>query len=247
MVQYVGVDAGAAGYNYDHYSFVLETAEGERWVAQAPALGEVGPDFELSDVTGRSYRLSDLRERPVVIEFGSYTCPIFCAQIPAMEALARQHPDAAFLVIYTREAHPGEVTPAHRTRAEKLAAATRLLAEEDVARTVLVDDVEGTVHAAYGGAWDTVFVLDPESRVVLRRAWNDPQQVDAILSAFEHGEQPEALESSDMTATAGRGGFGHGLLRGGKQALLDFYDSAPPPVKERLRSSESQDVRNIVA
>lgn len=236
-----------AAYNYEHFDFAREPGEFERWLTDAPALGEVAPDFELSDTTGQAYRLSDLRGRPVVVEFGSYTCPIFCAQIPRMEELSERHPEATFLVIYTREAHPGEVTSAHRSNADKAAAASRLVKEETLARVVLVDDVKGTEHAAYGQAWDTVFVLDSAGRIVLRRAWNDPEQVDAMLSAISRGEDPEPFESIEMTRTLGRGGFGHGLLRGGTQALRDFYDSAPPPVKERLKTSESADVRNFVA
>lgn len=240
--------AGDSGvYNYEHFSFSLEDGAFARWQAEAPALGVTAPDFELRDVEGRPHRLDTMRGRPVVLEFGSYTCPIFCAQIPAMEGLARRHANASFMVIYTREAHPGEVTPAHRSNVEKIAAASLLAREEQLHRTVLVDDVEGSVHAAYGRVWDAVFVLDAEGRVVLRRAWNDPEQVDAVLSAFERNEAPGAFDSVDMARVTGRGGFGHGLLRGGTQALLDFYRSAPPPVRERLETSESEDVRSILA
>ncbi len=236
----------AAGYNYGSFSFSLEDGAFERWLAEAPALGEEAPDFELPDLEGRRHRLSNLRGGPVVLEFGSYTCPIFCAQISSMESLTRRHDDATFLVIYTREAHPGEVTPAHRSDAEKVAAASRLAKQERLGRTVLVDGVEGTVHASYGQVWDAVFVLDSEGRVVLRRAWNDPEQVDAVLSAIARGDSPDGFESVGMTPTVGRGGFGHGLLRGGTRALLDFYNSAPPPVRERLKTSESEDVRKIL-
>jgi peroxiredoxin len=234
-------------YNYEHFSFALEPGEFERWLANGPALGAAAPEFRLSDVSGVDHHLADLRGRPVVIEFGSYTCPIFCAQIGPMEALADEHPEAVFLVIYTREAHPGEATPAHHSNAEKVATAGRLVDNEHLRRTVLVDDFEGTVHRAYGGAWDAVFVLDRQGRVVLRRAWNAPDDVRAVLSALARGDEPGEFESIEMTPTMGRGGFGHGLLRGGAQALVDFYQSAPPPVRERLEASESAEVRAIVA
>jgi hypothetical protein len=234
-------------YNYEHFSFALEQSEFERWRATGPPLGANAPDFTLSDVSGVNHRLVDLRGQPVVIEFGSYTCPIFCAQIGPMETLADKHPEAAFLVVYTREAHPGEATPAHQSDTEKASIAARLIDEEQLRRTVLVDDVAGTVHSAYGGAWDSVFVLDGDGRVVLRRAWNDPDQIDTLLSALARGDTPSDFESMEMTPTMGRGGFGHGLLRGGAQAVVDFYESAPPPVRERLKASESEQIRAIVA
>jgi len=36
------------------------------------------------------------------------TCPVFCGHVPAMEDLARRHPDVGWLVIHTREAHPAK-------------------------------------------------------------------------------------------------------------------------------------------
>lgn len=233
-------------YNYESFSFALESDAYQAWLAKGPALGDAAPDFELADLQGRLHRLADLRGRPVVIEFGSYTCPIFCAQIPPMEAVAKGHPEAAMLVIYTREAHPGEVTPAHSNDEAKRQAALRLAAEEDLSRTLLVDDLEGSVHLAYGGAWDTVFVLDAAGRVVLRRAWNNPEDVEAALSTLRRDETPAPVESVDMVPVVGRGGMGHGLLRGGQKALFDFYQSAPPPVRQRLENSESDEVRRLV-
>jgi cytochrome oxidase Cu insertion factor (SCO1/SenC/PrrC family) len=90
------------GYNYDGFSFSMEDRTYPAWLRTAPALGQFTSDFTLADLDGHLHRLTDLRGRPVVIEIGSYTCPIFCAQIPPMQALATQHADAAFLVIYTR-------------------------------------------------------------------------------------------------------------------------------------------------
>jgi hypothetical protein len=232
-------------YNYQRFGWDLEDGASEHWLTQAPALGTQAPGFELPDLDGRHHRLSDYYGHPVVIEFGSYTCPIFCGHLPAMEDVAREHPDTAFLVIYTREAHPGEVTPAHATQAAKHRAAARLAGEETISRVILVDDLDGTVHRHYGGGWDSVFVLDAQGRVVLRRAWNDPGQVRVTLDALA-GRTVQPSESAEMAPPASRAGFGHGLLRGGASAVLDFYASAPPPVRQQLETSASEAVRALV-
>jgi len=234
-------------YNYDGYRFDFEAPAYEVWMADAPALGTEAPDFELVDLDGRRHRLADLRGRPVVIEFGSYTCPIFCAQVPSMRALALGHPEASFLAIYAREAHPGEITGPHTTMETKVEAARRLARDEDLGRTLLVDDLDGRVHRAYGGVWDPAFVLDGSGRVVLRRAWNDPVQVEQTLDALRRNEVPALIESIEMVPVADAGGMGHGLLRGGEKAVLDFYRSMPAPVKGLLENSHSEDVRRIVA
>ena len=234
-------------YNYDGYSFAFEAPAYEAWLAEAPALGTEAPDFELPDLEGRRHRLVDLRGCPVVIEFGSYTCPIFCAQVPSMKALALDHSEAFFLAIYAREAHPGEITGRHTSLNAKVEAARRLARDEDLGRTLLVDDLDGQVHGAYGGAWDPVFVLDGSGQVVLRRAWNDPVQVGQTLDALRRNEVPTPIESIEMVPVAGSGGMGHGLLRGGEKAVLDFYRSVPAPVQGLLDNSDSEDVRRIVA
>jgi peroxiredoxin len=243
--QHMVMTSSAATYNYPAFSFALEEGAYERFLHDAPQLGAVAPPFELPDLEGRHHRPVDWRGRPVVIEFGSYTCPIFFGHSPAMEAVATAHPEAAFVVVYTREAHPGEHVPAHATVADKTRAAHHLIADERIGRLVLVDDLDGTVHGVYGAVWDAVFVLDADGTVVLRRAWNDPAQVAAALQSLRAGEHVR-VESTEMAPPASPAGFGHGLLRGGPQALLDFYQSAPPPVREGLEHSSSNAVRVVL-
>ena len=235
----------AETYNDPAFDFAVEDGAFERFLCDAPALGASAPNFELPDLEGRHHRLADWRGLPVVIEFGSYTCPIFCGHIPAMEQLAAAHPDTTWVVVYTREAHPGERVPTHATVAEKSHAARRLVEDEGIGRLVLIDDLDGTVHRDYGAAWDTVFVLDAAGTVVLRRAWNDPAQVAAELNVLRVGGHV-SVESTEMAPPASAAGFGHGLLRGGRQALIDFYQSAPPPVRQRLETSTSPDVRDVL-
>jgi hypothetical protein len=199
------------------------------------------------DLDGTVVRLRDLRGRPVVIEFGSYTCPIFSDRVPHMERLAREHPTAAFVVIVVREAHPGELSPPHVTRAEKRGAARKLAMEEGLRRRVLVDELEGTVHRAYGGAWDAVYVVDAKGRVAFRRAWNHPDEVAAVLAALQDSSTAPPGETVEMAQLPGRQAFGLRLLeRGGRQALLDFYRSAPGPLRRRLQESSSAAVREAL-
>ena len=233
-------------YNYASFSFALDQPGVEQWLEQGPKPGTLAPGFEAESLDGGTVALADLRGRPVVIEFGSYTCPIFFANVEPMEAVAARHPEAAFLVIYTREAHPGELTPEHQSMEDKRRAAKRLAAEEPIGRTLLVDDLEGTVHRSFGAAWDAVYVIDADGVVVLRQAWAHPDQVEAVLANLASGQMVEPRETIDMASPSGRP-MGEGLLRGGKRALFDFYRTAPPPVQQRLRQSPSQAVRAVLS
>ena len=234
-------------YNYARFDFALEPEELRRWLEEGPRVGEQAPEFELVDLGGNQVRLSAFRGQPVVLEFGSYTCPIFSDRVPSMEQLARDHPEATFLVVYVREAHPGEHQSSHLSLADKRAAAHKLALEEALARRVLVDTLDGQVHRSYGGAWNPIYVIGPRGRVVMRRAWNEPREVADVLDALQQGREVNVPEAIDMARERGRSPIGQRLLdRGGLRALEDFYRTATPPVREALTSSPSSAVRKPI-
>ena len=237
----------AESYTYPAYSFTLEPSELANWSEQCPRTGEIAPDFCLDDLDGQPVQLTQLRGKPVVLEFGSYTCPVFSDRVADMERLACEHPEAEFLVIAVREAHPGEITGPHRTVAQKRRAAHCLAMEQGLHRRVLIDDLHGTVHRAYGGGWNSVYVIDYDGRVAFRRAWNHPGEAAQALAALAAGTALPSGESIEMAVLPSRAPMGLRLLeRGGQQALLDFYRDAPPPVQKRLQESASEAVRSVI-
>ena len=66
-----------AGYNYQRFDAYVESGEDEREFGTFPKMlhaGERAPDGELTLLDGGRVRLSELwRQRPVVLEFGSFT------------------------------------------------------------------------------------------------------------------------------------------------------------------------------
>ena len=92
--------------NYQRFGWDFESGAGERRLTEAPALGTEVPGLELPDLEGRHHRLRDYRGHPVVIEFGSYPCPMFCGHLLAMDEGAREHPDTT-PGLTRRAARPG--------------------------------------------------------------------------------------------------------------------------------------------
>lgn len=61
-------------YNFEHFRTKILLHDAERTVeARGIRPGETAPDFNLPQVGGGSLRLSDLRGRPVVLHFGSFS------------------------------------------------------------------------------------------------------------------------------------------------------------------------------
>jgi len=61
-------------YNYEHFRTTHLLRDAKRTLTKRGiAPGELAPDFELAHVEGGSLRLSDLRGKPVLLHFGSYS------------------------------------------------------------------------------------------------------------------------------------------------------------------------------
>lgn len=219
-------------YNYDHFRFghYLSARDDH---ARA---GDAAPDAGLLDPEGGTVRLSTLwSERPLVIEFGSITCPVFVHEIEAMDALAETWDGRArFVVVYVREAHPGDERPAHETMVEKTTAARVLVMREGLDRPVLVDDLDGTVNRAYGPMPNGVAVIGTDGVIAYRADWCEPHQVDrAVGRLVEAGGRAGEVEHVDvrdnfttpspgLLATATRV-----LTKAGSPALTDFLSELP--------------------
>ncbi|MBA3564548.1 MAG: redoxin domain-containing protein, partial [Gammaproteobacteria bacterium] len=75
---------------------------------QAPQEGEKAPDFQLRDLSGATMRLTELiDDRPIVLQLGSHTCPVYRYRRFGMRELQAEFADRVhLLVVYTLEAHP---------------------------------------------------------------------------------------------------------------------------------------------
>lgn len=213
-------DGDALDYNYANFSLDHRTMDRLGGVC----VGEPAPDFSATRIDGTQVALSDYRGKPVVLETGSVTCPMYAGRIEAMNAMAYRFPEVTFLVLYVREAHPGERIGPHRSRADKVANARRAVDEDGEGRTVLIDDQVGTAHHLYGAMPNTVHVIDAGGIVVFRAMWNDPDAVAAALRLMRSGQDPGSVPA--RFRPAGGATLLRILHRAGRQALWDFAKSS---------------------
>jgi len=155
---------------------------------RGPQPGSKAPGFEVVLATGGVVRLAEFDGDFLVLEMGSLTCPLFQGRRPAMARLDRTQADVSFAVLYVREAHPGDKIGAHQTMADKQRCAQRLVTDEGEARRVLVDDIDGTVHAAYGSYPNSVFIINRNGCVVYASDWNNPATTGKALALLKAGK-----------------------------------------------------------
>ena len=166
-------------YNYHQFRF-WPASDG---IQRGVHAGEQAADATLQTLEGEPIQLSDLwDDGPVVVEFGSITCPIFAGKVDAMDELAKKYADGVdFYVVYTREAHPGQRYHRHTSFEQKCQHARDAKAAESIDRTVLVDDVDGTMHRQYDALPNSVYAIGRDGIVAHRADWLDADRLDGEL------------------------------------------------------------------
>lgn len=87
------------------------------------------------------------------------------------------------IFVYTREAHPGEHYPHHTDIDQKVEHARAMIAQHDLQRPVLVDDLEGTIHHAYGRLPNMSYIVSA-GRILYRAEWTDPANIRVVLDSI---------------------------------------------------------------
>jgi cytochrome oxidase Cu insertion factor (SCO1/SenC/PrrC family) len=161
-----------------------------------PRVGDQAPDFTLRDLDGKEVRLSDYRGRmPVVIEFGSGSCPLTRGHACMLDELAHKYQGKAeFLFVYGNEDHPGDggststsygvihTQPQVRDWQDRQEHARQFREEMHVQRRVLVDE-DGTrsVVGRYGRHLSAVILVSARGHV----RWEGPPEYGALENVLE--------------------------------------------------------------
>lgn len=172
---------------------------------------------------------------------------------PALDTLAEEYAPQGIrsVFFYTREAHPGEHFPAHRSQEQKLAHARAFQKRFGIERTVLVDDLEGAGHRLYGLLPNMTYLIGRGGRVLFRADWTDPVTIEHAIRYLldSRGRRREGLSLKPFYAEflgyrwSSQAAFMEGLEVAGPQAVADFRTamdrwSSGTPLKGRIEPPE---------
>jgi len=133
--------------------------------------GGSAPDFSLSDLSGKEYRLSDLRGKVVLLEFWATWCPPCRESIPAMNELYKKYNEKGLLLL-------GISVDKGQNIAEDLLSFVR---EYSISYPVLLDTKNiNNIYGIY--SIPTTVLIDKEGKIVLKNIGFSPE-IEGRLSA----------------------------------------------------------------
>ena len=164
-----------------HENDVAQTLRAANNQDPGPKPGQAAPDFTLQDSrTGKEVHLAAFRGHgPVVLIFGSYTCPSFRSSADTLKSLQRQYgQQVPFLLVYIREAHSTMQWQSTRNARADVALAPATNMDEKKNHAVLcsrklhlpfpavVDGMDGAVENAYHSWPSRAFVVGKDGHIL---------------------------------------------------------------------------------
>jgi len=211
-------------YNYKHFNptdYNFKKFKG-------PKAGEYYINFEAKTLDGKTVMLSDFLDKTIVLDTGSITCPMYANTKEPMNLLKKQYPNIHFLLLYVREAHPGNRTKQITSFVEKMdnAKATSKLYNEK--REVLVDTIDGIAHRLYGSMPNMTYVIGKDGIVKFRANWTN---IDALKRVLQDPEKIVSKDYYDVVKPPLYTAF-RTLLIGGVRALYEFLKGLPQLLRQ---------------
>ncbi len=220
------------GYRYKRFTTSL-LFQDLRFGRNTAGPGDSFPSFELVTTNGDRLVNHDVfNDNPVLVIFGSMTCPMTASAAPSVQELHDEFGDRVqFIMLYVREAHPGENFTQSVTMEEKLEYAQALKTFYDIKWTVAVDNIDGDLHRALDPKPNSAYLVNSEGTIVFRSLWAaDRDALHQALDAAAAGRAPERNQSEALIGpvTRAMGQVQEVMTRGGPQAVRDLWRAGFP-------------------
>jgi thiol-disulfide isomerase/thioredoxin len=219
-------------YRYQRFTTSLLLRD-LRFGKDAVRPGDPLPAFEWVTTGGNRLVNNDVfRNKPVLLIFGSMTCPMTASAAPSVQKLFEKFGDRVdFIMLNVREAHPGEHFPQPETMEQKLEHARALKELYDIHWTVAADGIDGDLHRALDPKPNSAFLISSDGVILFRSLW--AADTDALRQALEAAVARRVLKRNQSLALIGpvsraMGKVHEVMKRGGPQAARDLWRAGFP-------------------
>ncbi|CAM3766874.1 TlpA family protein disulfide reductase [Mesobacillus zeae] len=135
--------------------------------------GENAPDFEMKDITGETYKLSDLKGQTVVLNYFTTWCAPCLEEAPELEEFGKEYKDAKLLIIAKGET---------KIRMEKY------VKEHNSKLTYLLDTKEETAKSYNVLGQPETMIINKEGTIVER--FSGPTTKEKLIELIEKKATP---------------------------------------------------------
>ena len=199
----------------------------------AAAPGDAVPAFELITTGGERLLNDDVfGDKPVLFIFGSMTCPMTASSAPSVQKLYEEFGERVdFIMMYVREAHPGENYAQAESIDEKISSAKALQEFYGIDWTVVADTLHGDLHRALDPKPNAAYLVSSNGEILFRSLW--AADYGALHLALDDAANGKALRRTQSTRLFGpvvraMGMVREAMRRGGPQAERDLWLAAFP-------------------
>ena len=139
------------------------------------AIDQSAPDFSLTGIDGKTYKLSDFKGKYVVLEWNNLDCPFVKKHYGSgnMQALQKKYTDKGVVwltICSSAQGKQGYYEPA---------ALQEMTKERKLSSTAYLRDADGTVGKEYGAkTTPSMFVVNPEGTLIYAGAIDDKPSPD---------------------------------------------------------------------
>ena len=158
--------------------------------------------------------------------------------------------EVEFVDVVIRQAHPRPGVPTYHSFEQKMHDAESYKREDNIAWTVLVDDLPGMTHQVYGGLADPTYIIDQEGRVAFYSMWTHAPTLHTSLEMLRaqgwRGVVGGGIDKTPHVAAAMTDGW-NGLRRGLPQSLMRagfMMQRSDEPKSERAPDNLFQPLEN---
>lgn len=226
-------------YRFEHFSIKVMLGD-MRFSRDALRPGQPFPDLPVTLSNGDSKNLYHLAEgKPLLLVTGSITCPMTVSSIDELNQLQAELADKLNVVlVYVREAHPGENFPQPQSLEQKTQNAHQFQSDYDIHFPCIIDDLNGPLHHLLDVLPNSAHLISSGGEILTQALWTgDSRWLDSVRSlvALDSGladkgiNHPVALSQQMLKPFLKGAGYIHDTLKkAGGQANRELVWGAPP-------------------